>query len=170
MHSAINIVHHSLRVGLSWIIRLFLSGPAPHPCGRRCSRWRVFRLPSSGCSAQWQKDGYHSMSGCPLLAALRYAAFSSSAPNRPPLALRVVACREAIRAGIGLQTGALLITRTRTAGYVGWPRTLARGLGRPLQPARPEHHRPTQPGVLPTAGNDAVRRTKTKREPLRRAT
>ena len=41
------------------------------------------------------------MSGCPLLAALRYAAFSSSAPNRPPLALRVVACREAIRAGHG---------------------------------------------------------------------
>ncbi|TCL35107.1 hypothetical protein EV210_114127 [Anaerospora hongkongensis] len=77
-----------------------------------------------GCSAQWQKDGYHSMSGCPLLAALRYAAFSSSAPNRPPLALRVVACREAIRAGHGMQTGALLITRTRTAGYVGWPRTL----------------------------------------------
>lgn len=29
----------------------------------------------------------------------------------------------------------------------------ARGLGRPLRPDRPEHHRPTQPGVLPTAGN-----------------
>lgn len=64
------------------------------------------------------------MSGYPLLAALRYAAFSSSAPNRPPLALRVVACREAIRVEQGMQTGALLATRTRTAGYVGWPRTL----------------------------------------------
>ncbi|WP_312203675.1 hypothetical protein [Anaerospora hongkongensis] len=44
-----------------------------------------------------QQDGYRSMSGRPLLAAFRFAALSSSAPVRPPLTLRAVACRAANR-------------------------------------------------------------------------
>lgn len=105
------------------------------------------------------------MSGCPLLATLRYAAFSSSASNRPPLALRVVACREAIRAGHGMQTGALLETRTRTAGYVGWPRTVrGASAGHSGRTGRNTIGRPSRASCRPPGTE------KQSNQPLRRAT
>jgi hypothetical protein len=76
------------------------------------------------------------MSGRPLLAAFRFAALSSSAPGRPPLALRAVACRAAIPQpgrGAGPQ---LPLARSRPAGGNGHPSlTLpcqGRGGGHPL--------------------------------------
>ena len=48
----------------------------------------------------------------------------------------------------------------------------ARGLGRTLRPDRPQNHRPTQPGALPTAGNENKERSPENggNQPLHRAT
>ena len=134
------------------------SGPAPHPCGRRCSRYRVIRLPSSGCSAQCPKDGYHSMAARPLLAAFRFATLSSSVPGQPPLALRVVSCWAAIRQlGKESRPGRSLHSHPDLPGVRRLAPHTARDLGRTLRQVRSKNHRPTPPGVPPTAGNEQQR-------------
>ena len=96
------------------------------------------------------------MAARPLLAAFRWRCTLLIRSRSATAALRVVSCQEANhQSGREMQTGALPVARTRTAG--NGERRLAphaaRGPGRTLRPDRPQNHRPTQPGVPPAAGN-----------------
>ncbi|XFO64839.1 hypothetical protein SPSIL_009480 [Sporomusa silvacetica DSM 10669] len=100
----------------------------------------------------------------PLLAAFRFTALSSSAPGQPPLALRVVSCRAAIRQlsrGAGQEAPC---TRTQTCrGYDGWPRTLrGASAGHSGKSGRKTIDRPSRASCRPPG-------TKTKHETNRSA-
>ncbi len=97
------------------------------------------------------------MAARPLLAAFRCRCTLLIRFRSATAALRVVSCRAAVHSlGRGCRPEHSLCSHPDCGGTgnVGWPRTTARGLGRTLRQFRPQHHRPTQPGALSTAGNE----------------
>jgi len=116
---------------------------APHPCGRRCSRWRCTLLICSRSAT----------------AVLRVV--SCWEDNRQSGQEMQTGALPDARTRTAGGTG-----ERRPAPHA------ARGPGRTLRPDRPKHHRPTKPGVLPVAGYENKTRKSEERgdQPLQRAT